>query len=303
MIIIRLILTALIVVAAVFGAIYVWDSVFEDPWTRDAHVRADIVEIAPQVSGPITEIEARNNALVQAGDRLLTIDPTDYQLALEKAKAALGEAEAQSALKAQQAARYDALQQRDAAAVANVDVANARLEAQAAAAAVASAKAALDRAQKDLERTVLLAPTTGRIANLTADTGDYANAGTALLAIVDEASFRVDAFFVETKLPAIRVGDPARVKLMASGETLTGEVAGISAGIAYGQDTSSALLQSPEPSFQWIRLAQRVPVEIALKERPKVVPLVNGATASVIVEVPDDRRDGPIWDRIWSALR
>ena len=90
---------------------------------------------------------------------------------------------------------------------------------------------------------------------------------------------------------------------MASGETLTGEVAGISAGIAYGQDTSSALLQSPEPSFQWIRLAQRVPVEIALKERPKVVPLVNGATASVIVEVPDDRRDGPIWDRIWSALR
>ncbi len=303
MIVVRLIMTALIVIAAVTGAIVVWDNVFSDPWTRDAHVRADIVEVAPQVSGPITDLTVANNTHVKEGDPLFTIERTDYQLALDEAAASLEQAEAQLALKRQSSERYTALKQRNSSAVSDNDVVTAELETKAAAAAVKSARVALSRAKTNLDRTSVFAPASGQITNLNADTGDFASAGKAVLAIVDENSFRIDAFFMETKLPFIRQGDDARIKLMASGETITGTVRGISTGIAYDQDDSSALLQNPTPSFQWIRLAQRIPVEIAIGEKPSQTPLINGATASVIVELADDRKQDPWWQRVVSALR
>ena len=99
-------------------------------------------------------------------------------------------------------------------------------------------------------------------------------------------------------MPRIAVGAAARVRFMSSGEVVPGTVAGISAGIAYTEDASTSLLQAPEPSFQWVRLAQRVPVEITLDARPEQVPLINGTTATVILEPahPDER---PLWRRFW----
>lgn len=283
MILLRLILTTLIAIAAVFGGIFVWNEVFRAPWTRDAHVRADLIQIAPQVSGTVEEVAVKNNQMVKAGDLLMRIDPQNYRLAVTQAEASLASAQSSAENNRQQADRLLQQQERAPGSVAEVEVRSAVLAADAADAQVRSAEAALERARLDLTRTEVLAPSDGQITNLSANVGDYAAAGSNAMVMVDTDSFRVDAFFMETQLPRIRAGDAATVRLMASGEELDARVAGISTAISYAEDMSTSLLQSPTPSFQWIRLAQRIPVEIALDEVPESVPLANGMTAAVTV--------------------
>ncbi|RFC65304.1 HlyD family secretion protein [Fulvimarina endophytica] len=302
MIIVRLLLTAAIVIAAVFGIVYVWTTYFEDPWTRDAYVRADVIEIASYVPGSITELSVVDNQKVTKGELLVRIDQTGYQLAVERAQAQVQEAEAQFRLEQQQAARLTALQDRDQAAVADVNVANAQLQAAAAEASLVAAQQQLRSANLDLERTTIVAPADGYVTNLTADVGDFVSAGTSFLAVVDENSFRIDAYFMETKLPDIAVGAPARIQLMAGNTTLSGKVQGIARGIYLPQANSSDLLQSPEASFQWIRLAQRIPVEIEISEHPDSLPLVAGQTATVIVEPVGNEENQGVIDRIGASM-
>lgn len=302
MIIVRLLLTAAIVLAAVFGVVYVWTTYFENPWTRDAYVRADVIEVASYVPGVITELNVVNNQEILAGDVLLQVDRTGYETAVERAKAGVAQAEAQFELKQQQAARLTSLQDRDQAAIANVKVANAQLEAAAAKAALGGAREQLRAAELDLERSTVTAPVDGYVTNLTADTGDFVSAGKPFLALIDENSFRVDAYFMETKLPGIAVGADARIKLMASDAVLSGRVQGISRGIYRQESTSAELLESPQPSFQWIRLAQRIPVQIDILERPEDVPLVAGQTVSVIIEPASKGEDEGVFDWIGSKL-
>ncbi|WP_102224441.1 HlyD family secretion protein [Acidimangrovimonas sediminis] len=283
MIILRIFLSALIALAAVFCGIYVWNMMFTNPWTRDAHVRANIVQVAPRVSGPLISIGVKNNQEVAAGQVLFQIDPTDYKIAVDQAKASLDQDKAKAAIQQRTADRDRALQERDNGTVSSVDVENAVLAANAAQAAVTLGEVALKQAQIALDRTKVKAPVSGRVVNLSLSVGDMAAAGKAMLAMVDHNSFRVDAYFLETKLSRIRIGDPAVIKLMSDGERLSGRVIGIASGISYSEDTSASLLQAPQPTFQWIRQAQRVPVEIAIDTPPKRVPLFNGATASVVI--------------------
>jgi len=300
MIIVRLTVTIVLVTLAMFSATFLWTNVFERPWTRDAHIRGSVVGVAPQVEGPIVEVAVANNATVEAGDVLFKIDETNYTLALKSAQANVAAAQASADDAEQQAKRFDTLLKRGSPSVAQVDVDDVNLKAQAARAALQQAQAALDRAKVDLTRTTVRAPVAGRVTNLTADVGDYAAVGTAVLAIVDSDSFRVDAYFLETKLPRIKVGDPARIRLMASGEVMSGHVQGIAAGIAFTQDRSALLLQAPDPSFEWVRLAQRVPVQIALEGTPRSVPFFNGATVTVIVQPTGEST--PLWQRLLQAL-
>lgn len=303
MLAIRLVLTASMVVLAVFGGIFIWNQIFRDPWTRDAHVRADVVEIAPRISGEISDVAVVRNTLVKPGDILFTIDRTDYEHALAEAQANLKSARAQAALKAQQLDRDRTLARQDSPAISAVALQDAQLDLNAANAVVEGAGVAVSVARTNLERTVIRAPVGGWVTNLNLSKGDFASTGQPALAIVNSSSFRVDAFFLETMLPRIRVGDAARIRLMSGGEMLQGRVAGISTGISFSQDASANLLQNPTPSFQWIRLAQRIPVEIEIEGMPDGTPLFNGATASVIVETPAGALAGTPWQRIVAAFR
>lgn len=283
MILIRLVLTTLITIAAVFGGLYVWNTVFHDPWTRDAHIRADLIQVAPLVSGTVTDVPVVNNQRVAAGDVLMRINDEDYRLALQQAQASLSSAEANAANTRQQADRLQQQQDRNPGAVAEVELRSAILNADAADAQVLSAQSQLDRARLDLSRTEVRAPRAGQITNLTAHTGDYAAAGSNAMVMVAEDSFRVDAFLMETQIHGIATGDAARVRLIGSGLELRGHVTGISSAISYAEDMSQSLLQAPTPSFQWIRLAQRIPVEIALDDIPEGHLLANGMTATVTI--------------------
>lgn len=279
--VLRVAVTLLATAAAVFVGWRLWLYYTVSPWTRDARVLAQVVEIAPDVSGLVSAVNVADNQFVHKGDVLFVIDQQRFA-------AALRQAEADVALK-QQALRYARdtaardvnLERDDAAAISAQTVELTSSTAAEAQAELNAAQAALMTAQINLERSNVRAPTDGYITNFNVDVGDYARVGEGMLALVDSHSFYVYAYFMETKLPSIREGDSARVELMAGGVVIDGVVEGLSRAIAI---PGEGLLARVNPNFDWIRLAQRIPVRIRLGTLPPGVRLVSGLSATVVVQ-------------------
>jgi multidrug resistance efflux pump len=158
-------------------------------------------------------------------------------------------------------------------------------------AGLAQAKAQLNQAQVNLERTRILAPVDGYVTNLLAQVGDYVNVGVNTISLVDADSFWVDGYFEETNLAPIRVGDSAQIKLMGHGQIVRGHVDSIARAInvANAQPNSQGVA-TINPIFTWVRLAQRIPVRIHIDEVPPDVILSAGMTATVEI---DDRVRAP----------
>ncbi|MEX3932490.1 efflux RND transporter periplasmic adaptor subunit [Paraburkholderia phymatum] len=278
--IIGFIATAIVFVVAILIGRTLWVHYMDEPWTRDGRVRAEVVNIAPDVSGSVVELPVRDNQFVHKGDLLMQIDPSHYQIAVEQAQAAV------AARKAELQMRRDDAQRRadmDSLVVSKESRENATHTATAAEAQFQQALAALDAAKLNLERTRVVSPVDGYVTNLNVYRGDYAIAGSAKLAIVDSRSFWVYGYFEETKLPHVKVGDKADIRLM-SGGTLKGHVESISRGI-YDRDNpeSRELLADVNPTFNWVRLAQRVPVRVKIDSVPDGVLLSAGTTCTVVV--------------------
>ena len=361
---IKITLTAIIVLAAAgaLGFKY-WDYI-TNPWTRDGQVRANVIQVASRVSGPIVKLAVKDNQFVKAGDLLFEIDPRTFQAALDQAKANLDETRDQLKDLAQQVeAAKAALQQSDsqikqaqsavesaeaelikakadfdrasklvakgdiskrqfdsAKAAQDVDQANldkaqsaliqaksAKAQAQAELAGAQAnlgaagdenaqlrgAKAALETAQLNLDFTQVKASVDGYITNLNLRLGSQAVANQPVAALVDVNSYWVHGYFRETLVGRIQAGDPAVITLMSYPDApLTGVVDSIGWGIAQ-QDGSTGedLLPSISPTFEWIRLAQRVPVRVHLEQVPDAVALRVGTTASVLVRTGGKGRD------------
>jgi multidrug resistance efflux pump len=153
-------------------------------------------------------------------------------------------------------------------------------------AAVAQAEVELASAQLNLDRTQVLAPVDGFVTNLDVRVGDYANAGTPRLALIDSHSYWIYGYFEETKLPGLRIGDPVDIRLMSGGVQLKGSVESIARGITDADNpTGSDLLADVNPTFNWVRLAQRVPVRVRIDadHLPEGTVLSAGMTATLIV--------------------
>ena len=157
-------------------------------------------------------------------------------------------------------------------------------------ASLAQAKAQLNQAQVNLKRTRIVSPVNGYVTNLTAQVGDYATAGHRVLTVVNTDSFWVEAYFEETQLEGIHLGDSVETSLMGHSSLLKGHVESVSRGIEVANAQSGdAGLASVNPVYTWIRLAQRVPVRISIDEVPPSVTLVVGLTATVRVGDSDRR--------------
>jgi len=283
----RFLITALIFLAAIFLAWSLWQHYMVSPWTRDGRVRADVVNIAPDVAGQVVDLPVRDNQLVHKGDLLMQIDPSRYQLALQQAEAALAARKADLDMRRAQARRRADL---DSLVVSRENREDAGSQVAGAEAQYQVAVAQRDSARLNLERTKVVAPVDGYITNLSVRRGDYASAGVAKIAVVDSHSFWVYGYFEETKLPYVAVGDKAKIQLI-NGATLRGHVDSISRGI-YDRDNpqSRELLADVNPTFNWVRLAQRIPVRIQIDEVPKDVLLAAGLTCTVTLE-PGNRKD------------
>ncbi|BCQ27361.1 efflux RND transporter periplasmic adaptor subunit (plasmid) [Caballeronia sp. NK8] len=258
-----------------------WDHYMYAPWTRDGRIHADVVTIAPDVSGMIVGVPVHDNEFVRKGDLLMQIDPSHYRIAVDEAEAKVAASRAELALRRDDAKRRAALENE----VVSEEVKqNSGFQADAAKAAYDQALAALDAARLNLARTRVVSPVDGYVTNLNTWQGDYATIATPKLAVVDRNSFWVYGYFEETKLPEVKVGREVDIRLM-SGTLLRGHVESIARGI-YDRDNpqSMDLTANVDPVFNWVRLAQRVPVRIGIDSVPQGVELTAGTTCTVVVD-------------------
>ena len=279
---VRVAVTLCLVAVAIFAGMHLWQYYMLTPWTRDARIRADVVVIAPDVSGWVEALKAVDNQPVKAGDLLLSIDRERYQAALEKARAVVQTRQQQLSLREHEASRRAALGPQAISAELRE---NAQINAGIARGELRQAEADAKLAEINLARSQVHAPRSGHVTNLRLAQGNYVNAGQPVMALVDDSTFYVQAYFEETKLPRIKVGDPVKVWLMSAGEAIPGQVESISRGINDRNSTPDGqLLAQVEPTFNWVRLAQRIPVRIKFDRLPEGVNLSSGMTASVQVQ-------------------
>lgn len=276
-------ITLLVVAIAVVAGSWVWNHYLYSPWTRDGRIRADVITIAPDVSGWVTQLSVANNQMVKQGDPLFTIDDTRYQAALAEARAKV--AEKYSSLELARH-RYQSRQGlSDEQALTEEDLETYRIERASAEAGLELAKAELEMARIDLERTQVVAPADGTISNLHLRQGNYVNKGKAVLSEVKTDSFYVTGYFEETKLHKVQVGQSARITLMGGDRKLTGTVVSIAPGIAdINTSSNDQMLPQVQQAFNWVRLAQRIPVDIALDPVPEDIHLSAGMTVSIYLD-------------------
>jgi RND family efflux transporter MFP subunit len=277
----RVALTALAVVAALAVARGLWAYYMESPWTRDGRVRADVVQVAPDVSGFVTDVLVKDNQKVRRGDVLFRIDRARFALALQQADAAVAGRRATLDQANDDLKRYNSLTTDAVSQQKQEQVLATQLQAKA-----AYDQAVADRAvaQLNLDRSEVRASVNGTITNMNLRPGAYVTAGKGVMALVDTDTLHVEGYFEETKLARIHVGDKAEVRLMGDQVRLTGHVESIAAGIEdRDRGEGASLLANVNPTFNWVRLAQRVPVRIALDQIPDSVALVAGRSATVEV--------------------
>jgi RND family efflux transporter MFP subunit len=279
--VLRLAVTACLLAGAAATARPVWAYYMEAPWTRDGRVAADVVAVAPDVSGLISDVAVEDNQAVRRGAVLFHIDEARFRLALAQAQAVMDERAAAMAEAAREAARYGKLT--------DISVSEEKQQqrtsvATAAAAQYRQAVADRDVAALNLQRSAVRSPVDGTVTNFDLRPGDYATAGHTVLAVVDSSTLRVEGYFEETKLHAIHVGDPVTVRLMGDRDLLHGHVQSIAAGVVDRDRNTGSLLADINPTFTWVRLAQRIPVRVTLDRGTDKDALVVGRTATVSVK-------------------
>ena len=274
-------ITLIIVGLACWAAVSLYGQYIQNPWTRDGQVRANIVGIAPRVSGPITHVAVHDNQEVQKGDLLFEIDPTDFQAQLDVANGQVQNDEASLKQQQQNLDRQTNLYKNHV--TAQQDFQNAQDSFAAAQAQLISAKANLELAKLNLAYTKVFAPVDGYVTNMNTSEGTYVTAGKQLMALVDTGSFWIAAYFKETQLPHISLGQKVNLTIMGyNNQPFQGVVRSIGWGI-YVQDGSGSdttgLLPSINQTVDWVRLPQRFPVRIQVLGKPPV-PLRIGQTVS-----------------------
>lgn len=277
----RFMLTGVVLVLAGVLGWHLWDYYMNAPWTRDGKVRADVVHIAADVSGFVSDVAVKDNQTVKKGDVIFRIDQARFALALRQAQSQIDSAQAALDMAKSDVDLYQRLG----------DGSVTRQKLQQAQTTVAQDQAAYeqavisrDTAQLNLDRSTIRAPVNGILTNFSLQPGNYVTAGSAVTALIDADSYYIAGYFEENKLDRIKVGDAAVIHLMGSRDGLKGHVVGVAGGIEDRErsDTASSLA-NVTPTFTWVRLAQRIPVRVALDAVPTDTALVAGRTASVTI--------------------
>ena len=246
-----------------------------------AQAKSSISEVKAAINADISQL-AEAKIRLQRNQKLLSTGATSKQhyddLKMQHDVAQANKQQTNAALVTAQSAFLQA-QANLAQAQANLGAAgadNARLRV---------AKAQLKQAQLNLDYTRVVAPVDSYVTNLSLQLGSQAVANQPTLALVDANGFWVYAYFRETLVGKMRAGDSALVTLMSYPDTpISGKVDSLGRGIAQADgSTGYNLLPNVNPTFEWIRLAQRIPVRIHLDKLPEGVELRIGATASVLV--------------------
>ncbi|MRS14577.1 p-hydroxybenzoic acid efflux pump subunit AaeA [Enterobacteriaceae bacterium RIT691] len=282
----RTAITLIMVVLAFTAIFHAWVYYTESPWTRDARFSADVVAIAPDVAGLITEVDIKDNQLVKKNQVLFTIDQPRYQKALEQAEADVAYYQVLASEKGREAGRRNQL---GVQAMSREEIEQANNVLQTVQHQLAKAQATRDLARLDLERTVIRAPADGWVTNLNVYTGEFITRGSTAVALVKQGSFYVMAYMEETKLEGVRAGYRAEITPLGSNRVMKGTVDSVAAGVTNASSSSDSKgMATIDSNLEWVRLAQRVPVRIRLDDQQSNV-WPAGTTATVIITGAKDR--------------
>lgn len=293
----------LALVALAFVAIFrAWVYYTESPWTRDARFSADVVAIAPDVAGLITQVMVHDNQLVKKDQVLFTIDQPRYQKALDEAEADVSYYQALAAEKRREAGRRNKL---GIQAMSREEIDQSNNVLQTVLHQMARAQATRDLAKLDLERTVIRAPADGWVTNLNVYAGEFITRGSTAVALVKQHSFYVLAYMEETKLEGVRPGFRAEITPLGSNRVLHGTVDSVAAGVTNASSSNDGKgMASVDSNLEWVRLAQRVPVRIRLDEQTgNLFPAGTTATVVITGETDRDNRNASPFNRLMHRLR
>ncbi|RLA72529.1 MAG: efflux transporter periplasmic adaptor subunit [Epsilonproteobacteria bacterium] len=282
---IKLLLAFAILGIALFLAYNKYKAYIDNPWTRDGQVRTQVIQVTPRINGMVVKIHVIDNQQVKIGDLLFEIDPSQYQVKLNQSNAKLKRTREAAKGTKIEFERVKNIYTKDKGAVSQKDLVRNETSYYKSLASIDSSKEAVKTATLNLSYTKVYAEVDGYVSNINFQIGSQATANKPILALVDENSYWVFGFFREDSIPEIEIGDEAKVTLMAYPDiSLLGKVESIAWGIAHSDgNPGNNLLPSVQPVFQWIRLAQRIPVRIKLDKLPKEVKLRFGLTASVMI--------------------
>ncbi|MBV7405061.1 p-hydroxybenzoic acid efflux pump subunit AaeA [Enterobacter sp. ENT03] len=282
----RTAITVVMVILAFIAIFRAWVYYTESPWTRDARFSADVVAIAPDVAGLITDVKVHDNQLVQKDQVLFTIDQPRYQKAVEEAEADVAYYRALASEKRREAGRRNQL---GIQAMSREEIDQSNNVLQTVIHQQAKAQATLDLAKLDLERTVIRAPAAGWITNLNVYTGEFITRGSTAVALVKQNSFYVLAYMEETKLEGVRPGYRAEITPLGSNRVIKGTVDSVAAGVTNASSSRDAKgMATIDSNLEWVRLAQRVPVRIRLDDQKENL-WPAGTTATVVITGEKDR--------------
>ncbi len=292
--------TLAIALVAILIALVTWQHYVTAPWTRNGTVRVQVANIAPQIPGKIVELRVADNQFVHKGDVLYVIDPFDFEVAVRVGKATLDQRAADLEVKQAESTRRQRLS----------NLATTPEEQQIFAGNAVQAKAAyeaaahqLAQAELNLKRTSVLSPVDGYVTNLLLRVGDYAVTGNPNISVIDSDSFWIDGYFEETKMANVCVGDRAEAQLMGYAQPILGHVRTVTRGVSVSNAAAGTQgLPNIDPIYTWVRLAQRVPVRLAIDTVPAGVPLVSGMTATVTIRQPDTHEPQDWFGRIRASV-
>jgi multidrug efflux system membrane fusion protein len=281
---IRKITSVIIVAGAIFITLYVWGIIERHPRTDDATARANVVGVAPRVSGQIIKLNVQDNQAVKEGDVLFEIDPEDYRLILEKAKAELATLDQQLAQAHSTLQRLEPLLPNGFTTADVVDkarTAEAALQAQR-----EGAVATINLEELHLSYCKVFAPFSGRVINLNISAGAHVTAGVPVFSLLDTRKWYVMANFREAEIRHMAPGSEAIVYLSsAPNRRFRGKVQGV--GWAVKPEGEIDLAPSGVPyvkrELNWVRVAQRFPVRIEV-QNPDPDLFRMGASAVAIIK-------------------
>jgi multidrug efflux system membrane fusion protein len=283
---IRKITSVIIVASAVLITLYVWGIIERHPRTDDATARANVVGIAPRVSGQILKLNVQDNQAVKEGDVLFEIDPEDYRLILEKAKAELATLDRQLAQAQDTLHRLEPLLPHGFTPAETVD--KARTAVTTLQAQREGAIATVNLEELHVSYCKVIAAFSGRVINLNISAGAHVSAGVPVFSLLDTSKWYVIANFREAEIRHMAPGSEAIVYLSsAPNQRFHGRVQGI--GWAVKPEGEIDLPASGVPyvkrELNWVRVAQRFPVRIEV-ENPDQDLFRMGASAVAIIKDP-----------------
>jgi len=280
----RYVITFGVVCIAITLGVMLWQAYMNTPWTRDGRVRADVTLVAPDVPGLVREVYVKDNQHVRKGEKLFELDKARFREKIKELQAVVKLKEADYLMKEKE------YQKRFGAAdsiVSKESKDNASYRLKMAREALNEAKARLDMAELDLERSTVYAAHDGWVSNLLLKEGDYLQTGESRMAVINEKSFWVYGYFEENKIPLINIADEADMTPLGTDFVITGHVESIANGITDRDNVlGGQLLSNVNPSFTWVRLAQRIPVRITIESVPENLVLRAGMTCTVKIKKP-----------------